>query len=387
MVVIVGAMVLSRWIWPKTGASQFPRDAIAVLPFQNLSEDTSHTYFAGGLHEELLTQLANVSALKVISRTSVMEYAAGTKPLREIVDELHVGTIVEGSVQVLGKRLRVNVQLIDAATDDHLWAEHYDRTLDDAFAVQSDIARRIVASVGAALTSAEAKVLAAVPTQNAEGYRLYLQGEEYPHRPGLLRQNLNAALQLYEHALALDSTFALAYASLSVVEGELYWFGYDPNPGRLDRQREAARAALRLAPDLPQTHWAMGLAYYHGERNFELALKEFTVAAAGLPGSAELSLLDRVCATSPGQLERGAGGVREGDHLGPAQRRPVPSNRGARRGCGKRSSPSTIRLLSSHPIAARGQFRPSLGPWPESTQRYGGFLTTPGFTRAGVSLW
>jgi TolB-like protein len=238
------------------------RTAIAVLPFQNLTAEESRAYFASGLHDELLTQLAKVAALKVISRTSVLGYAGTTKSLTEIADELAVGSIVEGSVQVEGNRLRVNVQLIDAATDEHLWAERYDRTLDDAFATQSEIAERIVTAVGATLTDAEASAIAAAPTDNAEAYRLYLQGEEYRRRPGLLQENLEIARQLYERALELDPEFALAYVSLSFVHGSTYWEGYDPYPSRLEFQRVAAEAALRLAPELPQARWAMAMAVY-----------------------------------------------------------------------------------------------------------------------------
>src|SRR5207249_7705058 len=174
------------------------RSEIAVLPFQNLSAEGPHAYFAGGLHDELLTQLAKVAALKVISRTSVMGYQGTSKPLKQIANELGVGSVVEGSVQVAGERLRVTVQLIDAATDEHLWAERYDRTLDDAFAIQSEVAQKIVTAVGAALTRAEQGSLTAAPTTNAEAYRLYLQGREYWNRPGQLRQNCEIAQQLYE---------------------------------------------------------------------------------------------------------------------------------------------------------------------------------------------
>ena len=272
-----------------TGPAEAPAEAsIAVLPFQNVSGEGQYAYFAGGLHEELLTQLAKVVALQVISRTSVMEYATEVKPLKQIANELDVGTIVEGSVQVVGERLRVNVQLIDAASDKNLWAERYDRTLDDAFAVQSDIAQQIVAAVGAVLTGAEATAIKTVPTQNAEAYRLYLQGEEYRGRPGEFQQDLESAEVLYERALSLDSTFALAYASLSIVHGDLHWLGHDPYESRVERQREAARAALRFAPDLPQAHWAMGMVHYWGERDFARALPELTAAAEALPGAAEL---------------------------------------------------------------------------------------------------
>jgi eukaryotic-like serine/threonine-protein kinase len=264
------------------------RSEIAVLPFQNLSGEGPHAYFAGGLHEELLTQLAKVAALKVISRTSVMGYRETSKPLKVIASELGVGSVVEGSVQVEGERLRVTVQLIDAATDEHLWAEHYDRTLDDAFAIQSEVAQQIVAAVGAALSSAEQGRLAAAPTTNAEAYRLYLQGGEYYARPGFLRQDRETAEQLYERALALDPNFALAHAALSLVQGQIYYMRYDHSEARSASQRQEAEAALRLAPDLPQAHAAMGRAHYQGRRDYRGALDEFAIALEGLPNDAEL---------------------------------------------------------------------------------------------------
>jgi tetratricopeptide (TPR) repeat protein len=191
-------------------------------------------------------------------------------------------------VQVVGNRLRVNVQLIDAATDEHLWAERYDRTLDDAFAIQSEVAQQIVGAVGAALTSAEQGRLTAAPTANAEAYRLYLQGREYDVRPGYLRQNYEIAQQLYERALALDPNFAVAHAALSQVHGRMWWWRYDPSAKLTALQREEAEAALRLAPDLPQAHIAMGLAHYWGRRDYRRALDEFAIALKGLPNDAEL---------------------------------------------------------------------------------------------------
>jgi serine/threonine protein kinase/Flp pilus assembly protein TadD len=262
--------------------------SIAVLPFQNLSAEGPYAYFAAGLHDELLTQLSKVGALKVISRTSVMGYQATTTPLRQIARELGVGSVVEGSVQVMGDRLRVNVQLIDAETDAHLWAERYDRMLDDAFAIQSDVAQRIVAAVGGALTSAEQGSLTAVPTSNAEAYRLYMQGREYSLRPGYLRQNIETAQQLYERALALDPGFALAHVALSKVHGSMFWYRYDPSPARAARMREEAETALRLAPDLAQAHIAIGSAHYRGRRDWRRALDEYEIALRRLPNDAGL---------------------------------------------------------------------------------------------------
>jgi serine/threonine-protein kinase len=290
VVVAFGALLVLRpgRQAPAPAKPAHARSEIAVLPFQNLSGEGPHAYFAGGLHDELLTQLFKVAALKVISRTSVMGYQGTSKQLKQIAAELGVGSVVEGTVQVVGGRLRVTVQLIDAATDEHLWAESYNRTLDDAFAIQSEVAQQIVAAVGAALTSAEQGRLTAAPSANAEAYRLYMQGREYWSRPGNVRQNWEVAQQLYERALGLDPNFALAHAALSGVHGAMYWWKYDPSAARAAHQREEAEAALRLAPDLPRAHFAMGLAHYWGRQDYHRALDEFSIALKGLPNDAEL---------------------------------------------------------------------------------------------------
>jgi serine/threonine-protein kinase len=287
-VVVGAALVVGRWIGPTAaGEPEHPRTAIAVLPFQNLSADGPYAYFAGGLHDELLTQLFKVAALSVRGRISVMGYAGpNTPPLRQIASELEVGSVVVASVQVVGDRLRVNVQLIDAATDEHLWTDGYDRTLEDAFAIQSDIAQRIVAAVGLTLTSGERQGIVAVPTTNSEAYQFYLEAREYQSRPGVLKQNLETAEQLYALALARDTAFALAHAGLSRVHGTMYQLRYDPSPARAARQREEAEAALRLAPGLPQAHSAMGYSHYVGGRDYRMALSELMIARDGLPNNA-----------------------------------------------------------------------------------------------------
>jgi serine/threonine-protein kinase len=283
LVVLIGALVLG--LRPNGADPRPPRTAIAVLPFENRTIDESQAYLASGLHDEVLTQLMKVAALHPISRTSVLGYAQTTKPLDIIAAELGVGTIVEGSVQVEGERLLVNVRLIDVETGEPLWAERYERTLDDAFAIQSAVAQQIVSAVGAALTETEATAIAAEPTDNPEAYNLYLQGEQYRRRPGDDRGNLEIAQQLFERALSLDPDFALARAQLSMVHASMFIYRYDPSPGRLEQQREEAEAALRLAPDLPQAHAAMGRVRYH-QRDFPGALGEFTIALQGAPGEA-----------------------------------------------------------------------------------------------------
>ncbi|MBI4420845.1 MAG: hypothetical protein HY560_08465, partial [Gemmatimonadetes bacterium] len=288
LLVLGGALLALRQGPTAPPAPAYPRTAIAVLPFQNLSAEGEHAYFAGGLHDEILTQLSKVAGLKVISRTSVMEYGRpDLPPLRQIAGKLGVGSLAEASVQVVGGRFRVNVQLVDAATGATVWAEHYDRTLDDAFAIQSDVAHQIVRAVGAALSADEQRALAAVPTVNPEAYRFYLHGKDYFTRPGRGRQNFEIAEQLYERALALDPNFALAHAALSVILSWTYFVRQD-SPDRMVRAREEAEAGLRLAPDLAEARIAMGAWHYWGRRDYQRALEEFATALDAAPNNAFL---------------------------------------------------------------------------------------------------
>jgi serine/threonine-protein kinase len=286
LAVLVGALVLGQRLRPAGVGAPHPRTAIAVLPCENRTTEDSQAYVASGLHDELLTQLAKVAALKVISRTSVLGYAQTAKPLDTIAAELGVGTVVECGVQVEGERLRASMRLIDVATDELLWAERYDRTLDDVFAIQSTVAQQIVGAVGAVLTPGEAQAIAAEPTDNREAYRLYLQGEEYRRRTIGLRQNLEIAQRLYEQALVLDPDFALARARLSQVHGFMYQLRFDASAARFQQQREEAEAALQLNPDLPEARIAMGHVHYVvGE--WQQTLAEYTIALEGLPNDAE----------------------------------------------------------------------------------------------------
>jgi TolB-like protein/Flp pilus assembly protein TadD len=266
------------------------RTAIAVLPFQNLSAQGSHAYFAGALHDEILTQLYKVPALRVIGRTSVMGYhGLNPPPLQRIARELEVGSVVEGSVQVVGEHVRVNVQLTDAATEAPLWVEQYDRTLDDALALQGEMAQQIVATVGVVLGSAERNALTTVPTEKAQAYLLYLQGKEIERRPDRRQENLAAAARLYERAIALDSGFALAHAALAGTHGWMYLLRYDMTPARLARQRAEAETAVRLAPNLPETHQAMGAALNVGPNtNPHEALKQWQVGLRSAPNDVRL---------------------------------------------------------------------------------------------------
>jgi eukaryotic-like serine/threonine-protein kinase len=274
---------------PPPAMPAFARTEIAVLPFQNLSAAGPHAYFAAGLHDELLAQLSKVGALTVISRTSAMAYEGTSTPLRRIAAELGVGSVLEGTVQVLDGRLRVNVQLIDAATDAHVWSSRYDRSLEDAFDVQSDIAQQIARAVGASLSRDEQLRLVEAPTPNTVAYHLYLQARAYLVAPtGDYWPRHVIAQQLLEQALALDAGFVLAHVELSLVHGRMYWGRFDPTPARAVRQLEAAETALQLAPHLPEAHFAMGLAHWWGMRDYEHALEWFARGLEGLPNDHRL---------------------------------------------------------------------------------------------------
>jgi serine/threonine-protein kinase len=272
------------------GASAVGRDvrpAVAVLPFENLSGEGENVFFASGLHDEVLTQLQKVAGLRVISRTSVMEYAVDRPNVRVIAENLGVSYLAEATVQRIGDRLRVNIQLIDARTDEHVWAESYDREVRDAFDVQSNIAQMIAGALATSLTDAERGAMARSPTTDPEAYELYLQGRDYMLRAGYRRDNFTAAETLYGRAAAIDPGFALVRAELSRVHGMLYWENFDPSPSRLDVQMSEAEEALRLDPDLPQAHGAMGWAFYVAG-DYIRALEEYKIALEGLPSDAEI---------------------------------------------------------------------------------------------------
>ena len=316
VLVLGGAFAAARRPEPRA-ATVGARTAIAVLPFRNLSDDTAHAYVARGLHDELLTQLAKVASLEVIGRASVLGYEASSKPLRQIGEELAVGSIVEAGVQVDGNRLRVTVHLLDPATQSHLWAERYDRTLDDAFAVQSDIAQRVVAAVGARLTSAEGGAIAAPPTVVAEAYDYYLQGLAYHRRPGFLLENFQSAQQLYERALALDSSFALAHAALASVHVAMHKLRYDRSGERLVVAQREADHALRLDPELPQAHLASAGVLYHRGGRYREALQHVDLALRGAPSDPEMWTWRGVAQLSLGNWDSAVAALQQARRLEP----------------------------------------------------------------------
>ena len=263
--------------------------SIAVLPFQNLSDDKENAYFADGIQDDLLTNLSKIGDLKVISRTSVMPYRDTQSNARDIGRTLGVGAILEGSVRRVGNRVRVNVQLINVENDQHIWAEDYDRELTDVFDIQSDLAQNIAGELRAKLSPSEKEQIERKPTENSEAYLAFVEGHDLLTRPDKLRGDTEKAEQLFVRATTLDPNFAGAFAALAWVEDWMY-HSFDPTPSRKQKARSAVEEAIRLQPDLPEAHLALGFYHYYCERDYQRALDEFAVARKSLPNSAEVYL-------------------------------------------------------------------------------------------------
>src|SRR6266480_954488 len=274
------------FLLPRVSAHKIDK-SIAVLPFQSLSDEKENAYFADGIQDDVLTNLSKIGDLKVISRTSVMPYRGKGSNVREIGKALGVATILEGSVRRVGNRVRVSVQLINASNDEHMWAEDYDRDLTDVFAIQTDLAQKIAYELQAKLSPAEKAQIERRPTQNGEAYLTFVQAHDLFTRPDRFRADTERAEQLFEQATRLDPEFAGAFAGLAWVHDWMY-HTFDPTPARKEKARAAAMEALRLQPNLPEAHLAMGFYYYYGERDYQNALKEFAIAKLSLPNSAEV---------------------------------------------------------------------------------------------------
>ncbi|OLB00536.1 MAG: hypothetical protein DMF36_01245 [Verrucomicrobia bacterium] len=289
MLIAIGVVVSAVggfFLFPRASARNVEK-SIAVLPFQSLSDEKENAYFADGMQDDILTNLSKIGDLKVISRMSVMSYRGdGVRNAREIGKALGVATLLEGSVRRAGNRVRVNVQLINANNDEHIWAEDYDRDLTDVFAIQTDLAQKIASALQAKLSPNEKERFDRRPTQNPDAYLLFIQAHDYANRPDMLPDTSLKAEQLFEQATKLDPNFALAFAGLSMVESWLY-HSSDPVPARREKARTAANEALRLQPDLPEGHLALGFSYYYGDRDYERALAEFEIAKRGLPNEAQ----------------------------------------------------------------------------------------------------
>jgi TolB-like protein/Tfp pilus assembly protein PilF len=257
--------------------TELPAKSIAVLPFENLSDDKGAAYFADGIQDEILTKLASIADLKVISRTSTAKYKSKPEDLKTVSQQLGVANVLEGSVQKAADKVRVNVQLIDARADSHLWAKTYDRDLADVFAIQSEVAQEIADSLQAKLSPAEANTLATAPTKDTAAYDLFLKGE-YEERlaeNSLKQESYEQAAAWYQQAIARDPNFALAMARLVRNRMDRHWFFEQMNDAELAQVRSVAEHALAVAPNLAEAHVALGDFYYHGYRQYEQALTEF----------------------------------------------------------------------------------------------------------------
>jgi TolB-like protein/Tfp pilus assembly protein PilF len=304
------------------GTSTASLKSIAVLPFENLSDDKANAYFATGMQDEILTRLAGIHDLKVISRTSTEQYASHPPNLRVVAGQLGVATVLEGSVQKADGKVRINLQLIDARSDSHLWAENYDRDLKDVFAVQSDVAARVADALKAQLLPAESERIASVPTRNVQAHDFYLQAlalfrqlqTSSAHDPAAIGTQ---ATHLYRQAIAADPAFALAHAQLSYLQSYLHWYNVDSRPDVVALADSAARQALALQPALPEAHLALGYVHYWGHRDYPAALAEFEVARAGMPNNAEVIAAIAYVHRRQGAAERSVRELRDAEVLDP----------------------------------------------------------------------
>jgi TolB-like protein/class 3 adenylate cyclase/Flp pilus assembly protein TadD len=275
-----------------TPLAAIPEKSVAVLPFENLSDEKQNAYFTDGIQDEILTDLARVADLKVISRTSVMQYKnAVNRNLREIAQQLGVAHVLEGSVQRTGNRVRVTAQLIDARTDTHLWADRYDRDLADVFAIQSEIAKTIADQLQAKISPSEKAAIEKAPTTDLVAYDLYLRAEALfadTSDPIHAREKLPQAAQLLDEAVTRDPHFLLAWCLLSRIHGVTYFRGHDHTMARLDQANAAVQTALRLQPDAGEAHLALADYYYNGFRDYERARSELVIAKRTLPNNADV---------------------------------------------------------------------------------------------------
>jgi TolB-like protein/Tfp pilus assembly protein PilF len=274
----IGLFFLGRYLnLEQRENAEVPAKSIAVLPFENLSEEKGNAYFAEGIQDEILTRLAKIADLKVISRTSTHRYKSSPEDLPKIAQQLGVAHILEGSVQKAGDQVRVTVQLIRTATDAHLWAETYDRKLTDIFAVESEIAENIAKSLRARLTGAEQQAVAAKPTENPEAYEAYLRGLALWNKLQTSPQDLETTTLYFARAVQLDPKFVLAWAHLCAAHTFNY-AEFDRTPQRLSQAKQALDNAMRLAPELGDTQFALGMYRYRGLGDYEGALAAFQKA-------------------------------------------------------------------------------------------------------------
>src|SRR6266496_4471325 len=281
---------ISNVVAEKTAAgpgAAISEKSIAVLPFENLSSDKENAYFAEGIQDEILTRLSKIAALKVISRTSTQKYKSAPDNLREVGSQLGVANILEGSVQKIANAAHINVQLIRAATDEHVWAESYNRKLDDVFGVEGEVASAIADQLNAKLSGTEQKAVTDKPTQNTAAYDAYLRGLSIEHND-YSYSAFEQAARAYVQAVQLDPKFAVAWARLSVIRSFLYFNGVAPIENTAGAVKEAADRAMALAPEAGESWIAQGAYRYRVLRDFAGAVTAYKQAQIRLPNNSYL---------------------------------------------------------------------------------------------------
>ncbi len=328
---VIALLLYDRYRPGKTSSSSNAlQKSIAILPFENLSEEKANAYFAEGIQDEILTKLAAVRDLKVISRTSTAKYQSKPDNLKRVAQELGVSTILEGAVQRAGDKVRVNVQLIDSNSDAHLWAKSYDRELKDILAVESEVAEQIADALKANLSPSESHVLAAVRTQNTEAYDLFLRAQYEFHKAesSLSADAYDRADAFYRQTLERDPNFAPAAAGLAYSRLSRHWFVSPLTAQELQEVKSIVDRALALAPDSPEPHFALGVFFYWGHRQYDEALAEFNRTLELQPNNA---LARQFCGwvyRRRGEWERSIADVRRAQELDPRDAG-IPANLGA----------------------------------------------------------
>ena len=288
---------------PTSSLAAIPAKSIAVLPFENLSSDKDNAYFADGIQDEVLTRLAKIGTLKVISRTSTMRYASRPGDLSEIARQLGVANVLEGSVQKAGDAVRINVQLIRAAGDSHLWAETYDRKLDNVFGVESEVATAIADALDAKLSNTAQVELARRPTTNGEAWAAYLRGVSLADRPELAEADQREAIASFEKAVKLDPSFAVAWAALSTTDAGLVFIELDSSTARREAAKSALAQAVRLQPDAFETRRAQAYYAYFVNRDYDDARTLFENIRPLAPNDAEIPLALALIARRAGRWD------------------------------------------------------------------------------------
>jgi TolB-like protein/Tfp pilus assembly protein PilF len=317
LLLVIAMLIVGRIPFYRQTGESISQKSIAVLPFENLSEDKANAYFADGIQDEILTRLSKIADLKVISRTSTQHYKSAPEKLTEIAKELGVAHILEGRVQKSGDAVRVNVQLIKAANESHLWADTFDRNVTDIFSVQSEVAKAIADQLRAKLTGEEEQVIAAKPTDNPEAYDAYLRGLAYTLKPGSVASALGAQKYLKE-AVRLDPKFALSWALLSYADARSYIGQGLQRPVALcEEARQAAETALTLQPNLGEALHAKGYYHYGCLKDYETAVRYFEQARQFLPNSSRIPESLAYVARRRGQWDRSESYFNETERLDP----------------------------------------------------------------------